>query len=121
MVEDFTSNYVQADYKLKGFGNFNEAAVYIDVLPSAEMKQNLSNLQESLSKIEGISLDQFDRNQNLHATVALGKLKPYDLDQIWSYVQDLEQPDFSMKFDNVAVLKKVENRWITERVFEIKS
>lgn len=120
-VDDFATNHTQSDYKLKGFGNFDEVAVYIDVVPSMETKQNITDLQESLSKIEGISLDDFDRAQNLHATVALGKLKPFDLDQIWEYVQTLEQPDFSMKFDNVAVLKKIDGRWVIDRITEIKA
>lgn len=119
-VENFTSAHSQSDYRLKGYGNFGDVAIFIDVLPSDEMKSGVTELQNSLAKVPGVQLGQFDYNQKFHATVALGKLKPYSLNEIWSYLPSLPQPDFAMKFDNVAILKKISDRWIIEKIFEIK-
>lgn len=118
-LETFVSNHIQTNYELKGFGNFGSVAVYIEALASPEMQRDHTELQNILSEIDGITLDEFDKAQRLHATVALQKLKPFDLDQIWNYIQTLKQPRFSMKFDNVALLKKVDDRWHVEKVFEL--
>lgn len=119
-IDAFAETHAQTDYSLKGFGNFNEVAVYIGVHPSEEMKQSVKDLQGTLEEVEGIELDEFDRAHRFHATVALGKLKPFSLEEVWNYVQALEVPDFSMKFDNVTVLKKIDGKWVIDRITEIK-
>ncbi len=119
-IDAFAKTHRATSYQLTGFGNFENAAVYIDVVTSAEMRRSLSDLQQSVSEATGVALDEFDREQHLHASVAVGALKPFNLREICGYVRSLEQPNFSLKFDNVTVLKKIDGVWKIDRITEIK-
>ena len=61
-----------------------------------------------------------DTNQNFHASVAVGRLKPYSLEQVWGYLQKGPHPDFTLKLDNIALMKKVDGKWSIEQITEIK-
>jgi len=72
-----------------------------------------------LHEMNDMTFDEFDNGKDFHATVALGALKPFDYEKIWDYLAAKPQPDFKMKFDNIAVLKKPLDKWVVDRVWEI--
>ncbi|MSU45318.1 MAG: hypothetical protein EXS47_01680 [Candidatus Zambryskibacteria bacterium] len=119
-LEDFAASCVQTNYSLKGFGNFGKEVIYVDAKPSREMSDNINRLSKVLHEITNLTFDEFDTNQELHVTVAFAALKPFDYDQVWSYLTSGIQPDYKMKFDNIAVMKKVEDKWEVDRIWEIK-
>lgn len=119
-LENFANSHTQSGYSLNGFGNFGKDLIYIDALPSAEMSQNILDLMHTLRQIEGLTFDEFDTGSHLHATIAMGALKPFDYGQIWGYLTTVPQPDFKMQFDNIAVLKRTVDRWVVDRVWELK-
>lgn len=120
-IDWFTNSHKQSDYTLTGFGHFGTDVIYADVLASAEMKGDVLEFIGALHGVDGMTWDEFDNGGNFHATVAMGALKPFDYDQIWNYLQAGTQPNFKMKFDNIAVLKRENERWVVERVFEIEA
>ncbi len=119
-LDSFAKSHSQSDYELKGYGNFGKDVLYIDAQPSTEMRYSIKDLYESLHKIKGLTFDKFDTGDELHATVAMGALKPFDYNQIWNHLAQGKQPDFKMKFDNIAVLKKLVDKWVIDRIWEIK-
>ena len=118
-LDVFATSQKQSDYALSGFGNFGEGVIYVDVIPSAEMLQSALHLMDALHKVEGLTFDEFDNGSDFHATVAMRALKPFDFDQIWNYLETVPQPDFKMKFDNIAVFKKPVDVWEVERIWEL--
>ncbi|MEI6346055.1 MAG: 2'-5' RNA ligase family protein [bacterium] len=120
-LDNFIQSQNQSDYVLSGFGSFGKEVIYVDVVPSKETLSTVHDLMNKLRDIQGLTFDKFDEiEDDLHATVAMTALKPFDYEQIWSYLKAGVQPNFNMKFDNLAVLKRTEDRWVTERVWEIK-
>lgn len=119
VINSICQTHRKSDYHLRGFGHFENAAIYIDAIPSPEMKATVTDLQTKLAALPGIALNEFDTTQKFHASVAVSRLKPYSLEQLWEHLQKGPQPDFAMKFDNIALMKKVGNKWIVDRVTEI--
>ena len=119
LIDDCARVHTQSDYHLRGFGHFCGETIYIEAVPSREMIVAVTDLQNRVSGLD-IALEQFDLNQNFHATVAMASHKAFSFDTVWGFLQSVEAPDFSMKFDNIAVLKKVDNRWLVDRVTELR-
>ena len=116
----FSKAHRQSNYKIQGFGSFNKDVIYEDIQPSPEMTSSLADLRKRLHEVENLTFDEFDEVDELHATVVMGALKPFNFDEIWDYLSKGKYPDFNMKFDNIAVLKKESNMWVVDRVWEIK-
>ncbi len=119
-LENFVNSHKQSKYSLTGFGNFRKDVIYLDVVPSPEMSQDVPDLMNVLHEIKEMTFDEFDNGTNFHATVAMGALKPFDYEEIRGYLKTIDQPNFNIKFDNIAVLKKPINKWIIDRVWEIQ-
>ena len=67
-----------------------------------------------------IIFDEYDDLKNdFYSTVAMRALKPFDFQQIWNYVSSTPRINLPMKFDNIAVLKKVDEKWVVDRVWEL--
>jgi len=117
----FVSNHNQSKYFLKGFGHFRTDVIYVDVIPSEKLLVDLRKLSTELHKVPNLMFDEFDLIENdLHATVAMAALKPFDYEQMWYYLNSKPMPDFDMKFDNIAVMKREIDRWVVDRIWEIK-
>jgi hypothetical protein len=105
---------------LYGLNNFGEGDIYVDVKASNEMFETVSDLMRSLHSIEEMTFDEYDAiEDDFHATVAMRALKPFDFNVTWEYLQTLEKMDFNMVFDNIAILKKENNKWVPERIWEL--
>ncbi len=121
-IDTFVASQTQSDYLLQGFGHFGTDVIYVDVKPSAQMLASIHDLMTELRKIPGLTFDEFDDIEgDLHATVAFGALKPFDFDETWNYLQTIKQPDFKIKFDNVVLEKRTEDKWEIDRTWEIKA
>ncbi|MEK7574623.1 MAG: 2'-5' RNA ligase family protein [Patescibacteria group bacterium] len=118
-LDDFVNSHKQSNYSLAGFGNFGKDVIYVDVIPSREMSQSVLDLMSALHGIKEMTFDEFDNGSDFHATVAMNALKSFDYEQIWNYLEAEKQPNFKMKFDNIAILKKPVDKWIVDRVWEI--
>ncbi|PIR44721.1 MAG: hypothetical protein COV10_03465 [Candidatus Vogelbacteria bacterium CG10_big_fil_rev_8_21_14_0_10_51_16] len=119
-LDSFAETYHQSDYKLSGFGHFGEDVIYANIEPSPGMLSSVKNLKSALHSIKDLTFDEFDDHNNFHATVAMGALKPFDFSLLWNYLQGLPRTEFNMKFDNVAILKKLVDKWVVDRVWELK-
>lgn len=120
VLDSFATSHTQSDYKLRGFGHFEEGVIYVDVEPSLEMTLAARDLMSAMHGVEGMTFDEYDDIEgDFHATVAMRALKPFDYNQLWSYLNSTEGMDFDMKFDNVAILKREENKWVVDRVWEL--
>lgn len=119
-LDTFADSQTQSAYTLAGFGNFLQDTIFIDVIPSRKMLQSRLDLMEVLHSIKEMTFDEFDSDSHFHATVAMGALKPFEYDKVRNYLNTIDQPNFQMKFDNFAILKKSVDTWIVDRVWEIR-
>jgi hypothetical protein len=51
--------------------------------------------------------------------VAMSIFRPFNFGEVWDHLQTIEKPDFKMKFDNIATMKKEDGKWVVDRVWEI--
>lgn len=121
VLSKFASDHEQSDYSLKGFGHFGADVIYVDVDPAPEVSQTVRELMQALRDVEGMTFDEFDEEEDdLHATVAMGALKPFDFDKLWEYLNSGEQPNFAMKFDNIALMRREEDKWEVVKIWKLK-
>lgn len=110
----------QSSYRLYGLNNFGEGVIFVDVEPSQETLNTVNAVMQGMRGIEGMTFDEYDEIQgDLHATVAMRALKPFDFKETWDYLQTLPELDMNLQFDNIAILKKVDNKWVPEKVWEL--
>lgn len=122
-METALANFVKkckpAEVELDGFGSFNSKVSYLKINFSAEAIQIQKELLKEISNFKEIYLKEFDTEFKPHLTVAYGNT-PEIFDNIWEYLQQMPQPNFKMKFDNITLLKKVKNEWQIYKEFKIK-
>lgn len=120
LLDEFARSHKQSAYHLYGLNNFGEGVIYVDVKASNEMLETVSDLMRSLRSIKKMTFDEYDAFEgDFHATVAMRALKLFDFSATWEYLQTLEKMDFNMVFDNIAILKKENNKWVPERIWEL--
>ncbi len=121
-LDQIAATHRQSSYRLHGFKNFGEGVIYVDVTPSQETLDIVSATMGAMRDIEGMTFDEYDDIQgDLHATVAMRAQKPFDFQKTWDYLHKLPPIDMDLQFDNIAVLKKVDNKWVPERVWELQT
>lgn len=118
-LETFAGLQRQIKYSLVCFGSFKEYAIYVGVTYPKEMLQSILDLMKTLHGVDGITFDEFDGSSNLHATIATSKYKALNYGLVWGYLKTLPEPNFKLKFDNIAILKKNPDRWVIDHVWEI--
>lgn len=122
VLDEFADTHVQSDYHLHGFDNFTEDVIYVDVEPSPAMSQSARDLMLALHRIKDMTFDEYDDVDNhFHATVVMRALKPFDFKQTWDYLLTQKALDFNMKFDNVSLLRRDTDKWVAERVWELRA
>lgn len=119
VLDGFVATQSASSYKLSGFGSFRDDVIYVDVQPSADMNKSAQDLIKALHDVPNLTFDEYDNGSDFHATVALGALKTFEFQPIWDYLQTIEQPDFTMSFDNIATLKRGDDVWEVDRVWTL--
>jgi 2'-5' RNA ligase len=120
-LDRYAASHTQSEYDLTGFNHFGTGVIFVDVQPSEATRQNVRDLMADLHTVEGLEFDEFDdMEDDLHATVAMEALKPFDFDELWNYLESGPKPNFNMKFDNIAILARGDSRWEAEKVWELQ-
>lgn len=120
VLDEFAASHSQSDYRLHGFNNFGEGVIYVDIDPSQEMSDSARDLMNALHTVKDMTFDEYDAiEDDFHATVAMGALKPFDFKETWGYLLTRRPLDFDMKFDNIALLRRDTDKWVPERVWEL--
>lgn len=116
-LKEYAQNHSIAPLTLSGFHHFNQKVIFIDVSPS---KQMLNDVRELMSVLQSISWMQFDRHdvqKKLHATVAYPK-NYFQFGKMWKFVGKREAV-FDVSFDNVAILKKEDRKWLVHKEYPL--
>ncbi|PSK99265.1 RNA 2',3'-cyclic phosphodiesterase [Cecembia rubra] len=115
----FFENYHSFDLQLKGFGRFGRRVIFVDVKPSKELER----LQQDLNKFCKTELklinELSDRAFHPHMTIAFKDIKPKDFDIYWQHIQS-KRFDALYPVRNVALLKRLEGKWIVVYRFILK-
>lgn len=119
LLDDFTKSHTQSAYTMNTFGNFREDVLFLDVEPSEKMHSNVLELMEVLHTHPSLTFDEYDNGSDFHATLTMSALKPFNFQEIKEYLDAVKRPNFNLKFDNIAILKKPETEWVVDKVWEL--
>jgi 2'-5' RNA ligase len=119
ILDMYAVTHTQSDYTMDTFGNFKEDVIFLDARPSEKMQSDVQDLMKLLQTHPTLTFDEYDNGSDFHATLTMAALKPFDYNLIRNYLATIEQPNFHMKFDNIATMKKVDDRWLIDRVWEL--
>lgn len=109
----------KTNLELEGISHFGDKVVFIEVKPSLEMKKLYADLVKHLSRLGWITWDRFERkNIHFHSTLAVGEIEK-KFNKIYEFASR-ETPSFSIKLDNISILKKPGKRWIIHKSFKLR-
>jgi 2'-5' RNA ligase len=107
-VESVAKNYDLVNFKLKGFGYFNNPngkVIYADIEPSKELEELRWELATRLMKYA--ELKEWDKNKkfSFHATIAFKDIDR-KFPKIWRYLKSKEEPNINQHLLRITILGK---------------
>lgn len=119
IIKEFVKTQKPVSISIEGFDNFRRFVAFMKV----NFDDSAMNIQKGLLK-ELLKLDEiYPKDTDLvfrpHLTVAYGNTEE-NFDGVWEYLQLLPPFKFDLKFDNITILKKVNDLWEVYKTFEIK-
>ena len=107
-VESVAKNYNLVNFKLKGFGYFNNPngkVIYADIEPSKELEELRWELAKRLMKYA--ELKEWDKNNksSFHATIAFKDIDR-EFPKIWKYLKSKEEPNINQHLLRITILGK---------------
>jgi 2'-5' RNA ligase len=103
---------------IDGIGNFRSEIFYMHAELDHHAKAIFRNLLTNLHTITGLQWDQFDvMDRQFHLTIT-NKATASNSQQIAEFLQNFK-PKFKLQFDNISILKKLDDqrKWIVHREF----
>jgi hypothetical protein len=116
-IEQFCKSHKKCKYKLNGFNHFEKKVIFLEVIPSVEMKKLHIQLIKHLGKIEWMTFKKFDKDTHFHSSIAHTDIKN-KFDNIWSFVSN-KPKKFDLELDNITLLKLVDGVWKSHREFKL--
>lgn len=121
VIQEVISNIsVRGNVIIDGISNFRNEIFYIDARPDDNSKKIYENLLNRLREIHWLQWDQFDTlEREFHLTIT-NKANSENFEEIDKYLSQFH-PHFEVPFDNISILKKLEDehRWIIHQQFTI--
>lgn len=121
VIKDFTAEENPSLLVLDGFDYFtNPRVIFINAEESKKMRDSYNRLIEKINRISWLSMSEFDlRGMKFHSTIAHKNLPEEKFNDIWQYLKNKPKPYFKLDFDNVTILKLVNETWKIHKEFLI--
>lgn len=100
-------------FKLKGFGNFENRVIFVDVIPSEELKRYRKELAKELTGLRNFfifktvntkGITDYEDNHSFHATIAF-KDVGHKFNEIFSYLTRKHNPQIEQKLIRTTLLR----------------
>lgn len=100
-------------FKLKGFGNFGNRVIFVDIIPSEELKKFRKELANELIKlrnflifktIKTIGVSDYEEPYPFHATIAFKDIQN-KFSSILHYLKNQKTPHIEQKLLRITLLK----------------
>ena len=119
LLEEFVKTEKQSKIEINGFKNFKRFVAFLNTKFSKQTLKTQKHLLKKLQKI-GIKSHEFDKKFKPHATISYGNTKT-SFNNIWNYLKTLDKPNFDLKLNNIAIMKKGKKYWKVYKEFKIKN
>ena len=119
ILDRFVKSHKKSKIKFKGIGNFGRNVLFVDVKPSESFIKTFLDLVKELKKLKWITWLEYDGEKaHFHSTLATEDIEE-KFDEIFKFLMK-EKPNFNLDFDNITIIIKPRNKWITYREFILK-
>ena len=118
-VEVFAKEQKSADVSADGFEDFRGRVFFLRTNFSEGAIEIQKALIEKLREFKEIYIDRYDEQFTPHLTVGYAN-SPESHEGIIEHLNTIPRPEFDFKFDNITILKKVDNAWEIHKRFGIK-
>jgi 2'-5' RNA ligase len=113
MIERITEQFVLSKPKMKWFlhdfgyfHNLDKYVMFIDATPAENTRNVHEGLFIDLRKISWVSWSQFDTTDlHYHITLASNGITSKNFSEIWSYLDQVEKPDFEVQLDCLSLIR----------------
>lgn len=109
VIDEFCLSHPKTKWELCNFGYFANSekhVVFIDSIPKEDTRKIHAEFMNNLSKIKWVKWGPFDSAElHYHVTLASKGITASNFDEVWSYLNRLEKPNFEIYFDNLAILR----------------
>ena len=117
-IRKICSTHKKSKYKIKGFNHIRRDVLFLDIIPSTQMKKVHKELLKSLKEETKIKLLGFDKKPIYHSSIAYHDIKE-EFEEILLYLSKFN-PKFNAFFDNIAILKVEDNKLKIHKQFSLK-
>jgi 2'-5' RNA ligase len=117
-LSEFCKNHKKCQYTLKDIDHFGVEVIYIDVIPSKGMEKIHTELIDALRKVPNILIKEYDGKTHFHVSICHADIK-HKYKEIGAYLST-ESPEFTVKFDNIAILELSDGVWKIHKEYKLK-
>lgn len=102
-------NYNLIPFKLKGFNHFDKKVIYVDIVPSDELKKLRIDIAQRLLPITKHEKDKIRKIDSVHDFGFHGTIAFKDIgqkfDRIWDYLKEKEEANINQYLLRVSIIK----------------
>lgn len=119
VLKKFVINHKPTIIKMHKIGYFDKHVLYMKADFSNKANNIYKDLIRCLRKISWMRWRKYDEIPGkFHATLGYAKNQG-QFEEMWEYLMK-QKFNFTLKFDNLTIIKKVNNKWVVHRIFKIK-
>lgn len=120
LLQGFFQDKKAFQLTLRGFDKFGRRVLFIDLKSTPELLE----IQRALGEFTKTELKQpielSDKSFHPHMTIAFKDVKAAKFDEYWQFIKK-QKFDHVYAVDSVALLKRIEGRWVVIESFSLQS
>lgn len=117
-ISTFVNSNKKQPVKIDGINHFGTNVIFMNIIPSKKALILYNDFIALLKNLDYLTWKKHDGNsKTFHATIVT-HLKENKFHEIWDYISKYN-PNFSIYFDNISILKWQKDKWVTYRKFEL--
>ncbi len=118
IIKEFVKKQKPAKLEIKKINNFHKKVIYLQLNFSKKAIEIYRELIKRLDKISWLKWNKLDKKEKFHITLIYSNASK-NFKKIWKYISK-SKPNFNLKFDNIAIIRKPRKYWQVYKIYKIK-
>lgn len=117
-ISEFVKLREKQPVKIDGLAHFGTNVIFMNIIPSKEALILYNDFITLLKGVNYLTWKRHDGNSKIFHSTIVTHLKEDKFYKIWNYVSKYN-PQFSIYFNNISILKWEVDRWVTYKKFNL--